>query len=292
MPPPFPPPSVPPLQKETYIKTQDLCKVYTDFWGRPKVEAVSHLSFDVFRGEIFGLLGPNGSGKTTTTKLLLGLIFPSSGYLEVLGKPPGTIEQNYRIGFLPEESYLYRFLNAEETLHFYGKLFRIPSKLLRERSQELIHELGLDHAKKRRIREYSKGMSRRIGLATALINNPDLIFLDEPTSGMDPLARDLVKGKTVLICTHLLADIEDICDRIAIMKKGRLACYGTVESLLTDLDITRFSVKGLNPDSLEKIQKLLAQESQEILKIDHPKSSLEQLFQRTITQEENVELLD
>lgn len=280
--------------EEWVVETKHLYKTYLDFWGRPKVNAVIDLNLKVRRGEIFGLLGPNGSGKTTTTKLLLGLIFPSAGEINILGHAPGAIECNRRIGFLPEESYLYRFLNAEETLHFYGNLFRIPRKVLKERVQELIQKVGLEHAKKRHLREYSKGMSRRIGLATALINDPELVFLDEPTSGLDPMGREQVKnlvislreeGKTVLICSHLLADIEDICDHIAIMKQGRMAVYGTVEELLTDVQITRFALDQISPEESESILHYFEQKGKKVLRVDHPKSSLEELFRRTITQD-------
>src|SRR5215211_4996871 len=164
------------------IHTEGLTKVYRDFWGRDKVRALDSLDLTIHRGEVFGLLGPNGSGKSTTIKLLLGLIFPTSGTATVLGEPAGSTKVNEKIGFLPEESYLYRFLNGEETLYFYGKLFKIPRKDLKRRVPELLDTVGLDaKARKRKLREYSKGMARRIGLAQALINNPDLILLDEPT---------------------------------------------------------------------------------------------------------------
>src|SRR3954469_17448138 len=173
---------------DSAVHTEHLTKVYTDFWGRPKVKALDDLDLTIRRGEVFGLLGPNGSGKSTTSKLLLGLIFPSRGRATVMGDPCGSTEVNKRIGFLPEESYLYRFLNGEETLKFYGRLFKIPSKELKRRVPELLDIVGLDQkSRKRKLREYSKGMARRIGLAQALINNPDLILLDEPTTGLDPI---------------------------------------------------------------------------------------------------------
>src|SRR5262245_47105029 len=162
------------------VHTESLTKVYKDFWGRDKVRALDALNLTIHRGEVFGLLGPNGSGKSTTIKLLLGLIFPSAGTASVLGEPAGSSRINEKIGFLPEESYLYRFLNGEETLYFYGRLFRIPRKELNRRVPELLDIVGLDaKSRKRKLREYSKGMARRIGLAQALINNPDLILLDE-----------------------------------------------------------------------------------------------------------------
>src|SRR6266550_6650136 len=159
------------------VLTENLTKVYKDFWGRDEVRALDDLNLTIHRGEVFGLLGPNGSGKSTTIKLLLGLIFPTAGSASVLGRPAGNTEINERIGFLPEESYLYRFLNGEEILRFYGKLFKIPRKELNRRVPELLDIVGLDaKSRKRKLREYSKGMARRIGLAQALINNPDLIL--------------------------------------------------------------------------------------------------------------------
>jgi len=200
------------MNREVVIQTQELTKVYSGLM-KPSVLAVDHLNLEVGRGEVFGLLGPNGSGKTTTTKLLLGLIFPTNGSATVLGEPAGSIRAKTKIGFLPEESYLYRFLNAEETLDFYGRIFGLPRAVRKRRTDELIELVGLQHARKRSLRGYSKGMSRRIGLAQALVNDPELVFMDEPTSGLDPIGRKEVKqlivrlkeqGKTVMLCTHLL----------------------------------------------------------------------------------------
>src|SRR3712207_4674190 len=195
------------------------------------------------KGEIFGLLGPNGSGKTTTIKLLLGLLFPTAGDAFVFGEPAAKVEKNERIGYLPEESYLYRFLNAEETLDFYGRLFDIPPAVRRERAAKLIDMVGLSADKKRILKEYSKGMRQRIGLAQALINDPELVILDEPTSGLDPLGtrwvKDLIielrkQGKTVLMCSHRLDDVQDVCDRIAILYNGDLPELGAVTKLVED----------------------------------------------------------
>src|SRR5271170_6183687 len=189
------------------VETRRLTKVYRDFWGRQKKVALRALNLQVYRGEIFGLLGPNGSGKTTTIKLLLGLLFPSDGDALVFGQAGAEVKKNEKIGYLPEESYLYRFLNAEETLDFYGRLFRLDPNIRATRAQELIEKVGLEWAKRRQLKEYSKGMTRRIGLAQALINDPELIVLDEPTTGLDPIGcremKDLIlslrqRGKTIL----------------------------------------------------------------------------------------------
>ena len=209
---------------------------------------------DVRQGEIFGLLGPNGSGKTTTIKLVLGLLFPTSGEALVFDRPANDVAKNERIGYLPEESYLYKFLNAEETLDFYGRLFNMSSAVRRQRVAELIDMVGLEWAKRRQLKEYSKGMTRRIGLAQALINDPDLILLDEPTTGLDPIGtremKDLIlrlksEGKTVVMCSHLLADVQDVCDRIAILYQGELKELGRVDELLTVRDVTQIRAQGL-----------------------------------------------
>ena len=222
-------------ESEIVIETRNLTKDYHDFWGRRKVRAVKALDLEVRRGEVFGLLGPNGSGKTTTIKLILGLLFPTSGEALVFGKSASDVRKNERLGFLPEESYLYRFLTAEETLDFYGRLFDMPARVRRERTDALIEMVGLGWARRRQLKEYSKGMTRRIGLAQALINDPDLIVLDEPTTGLDPIGtremKDLIirlrsEGKTVLMCSHLLADVQDVCDRIAILHEGELKELG------------------------------------------------------------------
>src|SRR3990172_987014 len=226
------------MQSEIVVETRNLTKVYRDFWGRQKVRALKALDLEIRRGEIFGLLGPNGSGKTTTIKLILGLLFPTSGRALVFGREATDVKKNERIGYLPEESYLYRFLNAEETLDFYGRLFDMAAPLRRQRTGDLIDMVGLGWAKRRQLREYSKGMTRRIGLAQALINDPELIVLDEPTTGLDPIGtramKDLIiklreEGKTILMCSHLLADVQDVCDRIAILYQGELKEMGAVD---------------------------------------------------------------
>src|SRR3989449_5258223 len=229
------------MSRDVLVLTRQLTKVYRDFWGRQKKTALRALNLEIYRGEIFGLLGPNGSGKTTTIKLLLGLLFPTTGDALVFGQPAAQVAKNERIGYLPEESYLYRFLNAEETLDFYGRLFNMSRDVRRRRAQELIKEVGLDADKKRVLKEYSKGMKQRIGLAQALINDPDLIILDEPTSGLDPIGcrevKDLIlalarRGKTVILSSHLLSDVEDVCDRVVIYYGGRIQAGGPRTELL------------------------------------------------------------
>src|ERR1700739_903288 len=227
------------MSPEVIIETRKLTTVYRDFWGLPQVQSLKALDLQVYRGEIFGLLGPNGSGKTTTIKLLLGLLFATEGEALVFGESALNVRKNERIGYLPEESYLYRFLNAEETLDFYGRLFNLDPNIRATKAAELIEKVGLKADRKRQLREYSKGMRQRIGLAQALINDPDLVILDEPTSGLDPLGARGMKnlivelrgmGKTVIMCSHRLEDVQDVCDRIAILNDGELQAYGDVQT--------------------------------------------------------------
>ena len=269
------------------VETQNLTKVYRDFWGRQKVRALKALDLEIRRGEIFGLLGPNGSGKSTTIKLLLGLLFPTSGRALVFGKEATEVTKNERIGYLPEESYLYKFLTAEETLNFYGRLFEMPSSVRKQRVAELIDKVGLTGAKRRQLKEYSKGMTRRIGLAQALINDPELVLLDEPTSGLDPLGtrdmKDMIvelkeQNKTVVMCSHLLADVQDVCDRIAILYQGELKELGQVDDLLQVGEEKDVRVKGLTPDAEKEIRAVVEKYGGDVVSVDNPRTTLEELF--------------
>jgi len=275
------------MDSEPVIQTRNLTKIYRDFWGRKKVRALNSLSLEVHKGEVFGLLGPNGSGKTTTLKLLLGLLFPTEGTLKVLGRPAEDVEKNERIGYLPEESYLYRFLNAEETLDFYGRLFKMSGEQRRERSRELIKMVGLEQARRRQLKEYSKGMTRRIGLAQALINDPDLVLLDEPTSGLDPIGtremKDMIlelrdQGKTIVMCSHLLADVQDVCDRIAILHQGELKELGRVDALLKVADVTQIQARGLSAECQSEIRQMIERHHGQLISMENPTTTLEELF--------------
>ncbi len=275
------------MSETTVIQTRSLSKVYRDFWGRQKVRALQALDLEVHRGEVFGLLGPNGSGKTTTIKLILGLLFPTSGEAVVLGRQATDVGKNERIGYLPEESYLYRFLNAEETLDFYARLFDMPAETRRQRVDALIKQVGLDQARRRQLQEYSKGMTRRIGLAQALINDPDLILLDEPTSGLDPIGtremKDMIlrlkdEGKTIVMCSHLLADVQDVCDRIAILYQGELKQLGRVDQLLTVEDVTQIRARGLSAAGQQEVRDVIARHQGEVLEMNNPTTTLEELF--------------
>jgi ABC-2 type transport system ATP-binding protein len=279
------------MSPDIIIETRSLSKTYHDFWGRPKVPALKALDLKVFRGEIFGLLGPNGSGKTTTIKLLLGLLFPTEGEAFIFNEPTTNVAKNERIGYLPEESYLYKFLNAEETLHFYGRLFKMSAQERTKKVKQLIEMVGLTGAKHRQLREYSKGMQRRIGLAQALINDPELILLDEPTSGLDPIGtaeiKELIRelrdqGKTIVLSGHLLADMQDICDRIAILHHGELKEIGKVSDLLTVQDVTQIKTRDLPVEALREIEDVIRRHGAQLLKVDHPTTTLEELFLRIV----------
>ncbi len=272
---------------DVVVETRNLSKVYRDFWGRQKVRALKPLDLEVRRGEIFGLLGPNGSGKSTTIKLILGLLFPTTGDALVFGKKATDVTKNEKIGYLPEESYLYKFLNAEETLDFYGRLFNMPASVRKARVAELIHMMDLDRAKHRQLKEYSKGMTRRIGLAQALINDPELIVLDEPTTGLDPIGsrqmKDLIirlrdQGKTVLMCSHLLADVQDVCDRIAILHQGELKELGRVDSLLKIQNVTQIRAEGLSRDCEAELKSVIERHHGKLVSMDNPTTTLEELF--------------
>jgi ABC-2 type transport system ATP-binding protein len=283
------------MANEVIVETRKLTKIYRDFWGRQKKVALRALNLQVFRGEIFGLLGPNGSGKTTTIKLLLGLLFPTDGDAVVFGQSAAEVKKNERIGYLPEESYLYRFLNAEETLDFYGRLFKLDPAVRRERAAKLIDTVGLSADKKRILKEYSKGMRQRIGLAQALINDPELVILDEPTSGLDPLGtrwmKDLIvglrdQGKTIIMCSHRLEDVQDICDRVAILNDGELQKLGSVRSLLEDVQRLELRASGVQlNDALKRdLEELLARHGGKLESIGHPTTTLEELFLRIIAE--------
>jgi ABC-2 type transport system ATP-binding protein len=269
------------------VETRNLGKIYRDFWGRKKVNALKSLDLEVRRGEIFGLLGPNGSGKSTTIKLMLGLLFPTSGRVFVFGKEASDVSKNERIGYLPEESYLYKFLNAEETLDFYGRLFDMTAEVRRERTEQLIQMVGLQRARRRQLKEYSKGMTRRIGLAQALINEPEFLVLDEPTTGLDPIGtremKDLIlrlrdQGKTILLCSHQLADVQDVCDRVAILHQGELKELDRVDSLLKVQDVTEIHATGLTEEAKREIQAIIEKSGGDLKRMDNPTTTMEELF--------------
>ncbi len=269
------------------IKCVSLTKTFRDFWMRPRVRAVEGIDLEVRRGQVYGLLGPNGSGKSTTIKMLLGLLAPTSGRIAVLGRRPRDVATKKHVGYLPEESYLYRFLSARETLDYYGRLFKIPGRMRRERIDMLLEMVGLQAVEHRPVGEFSKGMQRRVGLAQSLINDPQLLILDEPTSGMDPVGarqiKDLIadlgrRGKTVLLCTHQLSDVEDLCDRVAIMFGGKVRAEGTCDELLSQENLTNLQTDAIPEAVVEEIRGVLARHGVDHLAVERPRRRLESLF--------------
>lgn len=276
------------MEQELVISATGLTKVFRDFWNRPKAAAVNDIDFDVRRGEVFGLLGPNGSGKSTTVKMLLGLLYPTSGILRVLGQPPKSVKTKRAIGYLPEETYLYKYLTAYETLDFFGSLFGLSAAERKSRALQLLDMVGLAHAANRKVGEFSKGMARRIGLAQAMINDPDLLILDEPTSGLDPIGcrevKDLIKtlkarGKTIVITSHLLSDVESICDRVVILYGGRIRAEGALSDLLAISEKDTITLPHLQEQDLnvvmEACQKFVPADR---IDLEHPRMTLEDFF--------------
>jgi len=284
------------------VQVRGLVKVFEDFWGRPKAKAVNDVDFEVRQGEVFGLLGPNGSGKSTTIKMLLGLLNPTRGFIRIFDQSPRDVKTKERIGYLPEESYLYKYLNSEETLDFFGGLFALDPKEKARREEQLLEMVGLKAVQFRTVGEFSKGMQRRIGLAQALINDPDLVILDEPTSGLDPVGcreiKDLIlnlkaRGKTVVLSSHLLADVEDVCDRAVILYGGKIQQYGTLEELLTERDSIRFTMPALSEEAQSEVMGVINKHvKSEDVRVENPTQNLESFFlnvvENAITKDEET----
>jgi ABC-2 type transport system ATP-binding protein len=275
-------------------ETAGLTKRYPLAWKRRVLVALDKLDLQVRPGEVFGLLGPNGSGKSTTIKLLLGLIRANEGEARIFGLPPDNLDARRRIGFLPENPYFYGFLTGDETLRFFGKLCGLKGAKLEARIDELIALVKLENGRERPLRSYSKGMLQRIGLAQALIHDPDMLFLDEPTAGVDPQGsaqiRDLIKnlkkmGKTVIFSSHLLEQVQEVADRVAIFSLGRKVLEGSLDELLTEKQATLINVPGELTDAQRaELERTLAQAgfSPGHVRFSRPRLSLEQLYLRTV----------
>lgn len=266
---------------------KNLTKVYPVPMRRQKVVAVDNLSFDVAEGEVYGLLGPNGSGKSTTLKILLGLVSPSRGECHIFGRPSRDYESHREVGFLPENPYFYKFLTARETLRFYGKICGLRGRALDKRADELLELVGMSDARDRRVGGYSKGMLQRIGLAQALIQNPRLLVLDEPTAGVDPVGsrgiRDLILelkglGKTVLLTSHLLEQVQEVCDRVGIMARGKMVREGRLEDLVTVQDQTEYLVENAPPGLADTVRKAATAAGARFVTERKPRLTLESVF--------------
>lgn len=278
----------------TVVAVQGLTKTFKDFWMRTRARAVDGVSFEVRHGEIFGLLGPNGSGKSTTIKIILGLLKQTSGRVAIFGKSPSDVATKKKIGYLPEESYLYPFLNARETLEYYAKLFQLDPRTRKSRIDALLDMVGLAGVQFRQVREYSKGMQRRIGLAQALINDPDLLILDEPTTGLDPIGtrqvKDLIielgrRKKTIILSSHLLADVEDCVDRMVILYGGKIREEGTCDEILTAEDRSLIETEPLDEGTIEAIDKLIRERTggrQSINRVSKGRQKLEEKFVKIV----------
>ncbi len=269
------------------VSISDLTKLYPVPLRRQKVIAVKSLNLEVAEGEVYGLLGPNGSGKSTTLKILLGLVTATQGKTEIFGQDSRDYRSHRDVGFLPENPYFYKFLTAEETLRFYGKICAMDSKILKSRIDELLELVGLQDARHRRVGGFSKGMLQRIGLAQALIQDPRLLVLDEPTAGVDPVGsrqiRDLILdlkklGKTVLLTSHLLEQVQEVCDRVGIMARGVMVREGRTSDLVTLSQQTEFIVEGASPELARQIEELVRASGGKLLEARKPKVTLESVF--------------
>jgi ABC-2 type transport system ATP-binding protein len=269
------------------VKISNLTKVYPVPLRRQKVLAVRDLNLEVAEGEVYGLLGPNGSGKSTTLKILLGLVTASRGVTEIFGQDSRDYRSHADVGFLPENPYFYKYLTAEETLRFYGRICGIRGRKLDERINELLALVGMEDARHRRVGGYSKGMLQRIGLAQALIQDPRLLVLDEPTAGVDPAGsrqiRDLIinlkkLGKTVLLTSHLLEQVQEVCDRVGIMARGEMVREGRTADLVTVKGQTEYLIENASPELEAKIAALAREAGANLLEVRHPRLTLEGVF--------------
>lgn len=269
------------------ISIQNLTKVFPIPFRREQVVAVNDLSLVVEPGQVYGLLGPNGSGKSTTMKVVLGLVTPTSGKTEIFGCDSTRVESREQVGFLPENPYFYKFLTGMETLDFYGKLCGLRGPRLRERSKELLSLVRLENAADRRIGGYSKGMLQRIGLAQALIQEPRLLVLDEPTAGVDPAGsreiRDLIldfktRGITVLLCSHLLEQVQEICDRVGILHQGALIREGRLDELISIENQTELILENASPELVAEIRAKIAAQGAKVVDERKPQQNLERYF--------------
>jgi len=272
---------------EPAVAVHSLTKVFPIPFRRKKLVAVRDLNLEIAPGQVYGLLGPNGSGKSTTLKIILGLVAPTAGRTQIFGRDSREVASREAVGFLPENPYFYKYLSAEETLRFYGKLCGLRGRGLQARINQLLELVGLQEARDRRLGGYSKGMLQRIGLAQALIQEPRLLVLDEPTAGVDPAGsrdiQDLIlelkrQGITVLLSSHLLSQVQEICDRVGILAQGALVREGRVDDLLAIEDQTELILENATPELLAQISALLDRSPARLIQQRRPQTTLEGLF--------------
>ncbi len=269
------------------ISIKGLTKDFSSGMRGVKLRAVDNLNLEIGHNEIFGLLGPNGSGKSTTIKIILGLLEASRGECKIYGKPSNIVAARKSVGFLPEAPYFYRYLSGRELVRFYARICGVKRRDIKKRIDEIIELVNLTEAADRRVGTYSKGMLQRIGLAQSLIHDPQLIILDEPTAGVDPIGsaaiadiiRELRKrGKTILICSHLLAQVEGLCDRVAILNRGKLIKRGRVEELVQEEYVKSLVVQGLSEEGYSAVQREIERQGGELKRIEEPRLNLDTLF--------------
>lgn len=276
------------MEETPAVQINHLVKEFCSPFRRSRVKAVDDVSIRIMPGEVYGLIGPNGSGKSTTMKALLGLLAPSAGSCYVFGKNSLKTDSRQEIGFLPENPYFYKHLSGEETLRFYAKLCGLRGKTLRKRVDEMLELVSLEDARKRRIGGYSKGMLQRIGLAQALVHDPRLVILDEPTAGVDPVGsrqiRDLIvslreRGVTVFLCSHLLEQVQEVCDHVGIIFKGKLVKEGKLDDLIAIEDQTEVVIRNASERALARIRAVISDsENAEFVRMGKPRTTLERLF--------------
>lgn len=279
------------------VEISHLVKDFKTSFKRQPLRAVDDVSIRIMPGEVYGLIGPNGSGKSTTMKALLGLVAPTSGKCAIFGKDSMKVDSRNEVGFLPENPYFYKHLSGEETLKFYGKLCGIKGAKLRDRVRELLELVDLSGASHRRIGGYSKGMLQRIGLAQAMIQEPRLVILDEPTAGVDPVGsreiRDLIfklreQGITVFLCSHLLEQVQEVCDHVGIIFKGKMIREGKLEELIAIEDQTELILQDASPELISEIEALIGRDAgAQLISTGKPRTTLERLFLRETLKQES-----
>jgi ABC-2 type transport system ATP-binding protein len=278
------------------IRIQHLIKDFSVGVRGVKLRAVDDLCLDVGHNEIFGLLGPNGSGKSTTIKIILGLLDASAGSCEIYGKPSHQVEARRSVGFLPEAPYFYRYLTGRELVHYYARICMVPRAEIKHAVDSTIELVGMSEAADRRVGVYSKGMLQRIGLAQALVHDPQLVILDEPTAGVDPLGSAAIaeivrelkrRGKTVLLSSHLLAQIEGLCDRVAILHRGRLVREGRVNDLVEDKNMESLVVNGLSAEGRAAVEACIQAQGGQLARVEKPRLSLDAYFLQEVQRREH-----